>query len=349
MILFKDGPSAELAAHFADVGLDPARARRLQAAVVKTRTATVPARLDGLRKELLAAIAARSRVPALTILERETSATDGFTRYLFRGEGPELFEAVRIPLVHRPGKERCIVCVSSQAGCAMGCTFCATGRLGWQRDLHTWEMVDQILAVAEDQPWPPVRGVVFMGMGEALANYERVLRAVAVLNEPCGPALDARGMTISTAGHVPGILRLAQDDPGCRLIASLVAADDEKRRALMPVARRWPLGELMAALRTWQAATHRRVLLAWVMMSGVNLGEEDAIALGRLTEGLPCQIDLIPVHDTSGTYQPPGAEEQRAFLDALRAHVPQPVAFRYSGGADVGASCGALAGKRRAP
>jgi len=347
MILFKDLPSAALAEAFLDLGLDPARARRLQAAVVKPRAPAVPVALDGVNKRLLAAIAERSRVPALTILERETSSTDGFTRYLFQGEGPDLFEAVRIPLVHRPGRERCIVCVSSQAGCAMGCAFCATGRLGWRRDLATWEMVDQVLAVAEDMPWPPVRGVVFMGMGEALANYERVRRAIAVLNEPCGPALDARGMTLSTSGHVPGILRLAEDDPGCKLITSLVAADDDKRAALMPVARRWPLADLMAALRTWHGATHRRVILAWVMLSGVNVAEEDAVALGRLTEGLPCQLDLIPVHDPSGAYHPPGPEELRAFLDALRAHVPQPIAFRYSGGADVGASCGALVGRRR--
>ena len=114
--------------------------------------------------------------PRLTLMEKRVSPTDGFTKYLFHGDGPEPFEAVRIPLLHRPGDEKYVVCVISQVGCAMGCVFCATGRMGFRRNLPTWEIVDQVMQVRDDSPHP-VRGVVFMGMGEPLLNYDRVMRA----------------------------------------------------------------------------------------------------------------------------------------------------------------------------
>ncbi len=344
---FKDQTATGLQAALADLGVDPGLARRLQACVLKHGDAAVPTRLHNVRASLLAAVAARTRVPALECLETEVSPTDGFARFLFRGDGPELFESVRIPLLHRPGRERFVVCVSSQAGCAMGCAFCATGRLGWRRDLATWEMVDQVLAVRRVSPHP-VRGVVFMGMGEPLLNLDRVLGAVAVLSEPCGPAISGKSITISTCGVVPGILKLAREPVDARLMVSLVAASEDQRRALMPAAQAWPLGDLVESLRAYHAATRRRVGIAWVMMSGVNVAERDAIALGRLLAGLPIQLSLVAVHDPTGRFQPPSPAELDAFLPALRRHVAQPVGIRYSGGADIGASCGNLVGRRQA-
>src|SRR5262249_21290987 len=143
-------------------------------------------------------------IPRLTVVDRTVSGVDGFTKYLFRGEGPEAFEAVRIPLLHQPGDEKYVVCVSSQVGCALGCVFCATGRVGFRRNLATWEIVDQVLQVRADSAHP-VRGVVFMGMGEPFLNYERVLRAAQIFSEPCGLAIDARAITVSTVGVVPMI------------------------------------------------------------------------------------------------------------------------------------------------
>ena len=121
-----------------------------------------------------------THVPRLTLLEKRISPTDGFAKYLFQGEGSEPFETVRIPLLHRPGDEKYVVCVSSQVGCAMGCVFCATGRLGFRRNLAAWEIVDQVIQVRDDSPHP-VRGVVFMGMGEPFLNYERVVCAAEIL------------------------------------------------------------------------------------------------------------------------------------------------------------------------
>jgi len=163
----------------------------------------------------------RHFVPRLELLDRTTSPVDGFTKYLFRGDGPEPFESVRIPLLHRPGDEKYIVCVSSQVGCAMGCKFCATGRMGFKRNLAAWEMVDQVLQVRDDSPHP-VRGVVFMGMGEPMLNYDRVMGACEVLSEPCGPAIQGKAITISTVGIVPGIRRFTAERRTHRLIVSLL-------------------------------------------------------------------------------------------------------------------------------
>ena len=146
----------------------------------------VPAALPEVSPRLLERVREATRVPRLTLLEKVVSPTDGFTKYLFRGDGPEPFEAVRIPLLHRPGDEKYVVCVSSQVGCALGCVFCATGRMGFRRNLAAWEIVDQVMQVRADSPHP-VRGVVFMGMGEPLLNYERVMRAAEVLSRAVRP------------------------------------------------------------------------------------------------------------------------------------------------------------------
>src|SRR5262249_7327634 len=155
-----------------------------------------------------------------------------------------------------------IVCVSSQVGCALACAFCATGRMGFHRNLATWEIVDQVVKIQADSPHP-VRGVVFMGMGEPLLNYERVIRAARVLSEPCGTAIGAKAITISTVGIVPFIRRFIAEHQPYRLIVSLTSAIPEKRRELLPVERTYPLPELMQAVREYHAATGKRVTLAY--------------------------------------------------------------------------------------
>src|SRR5262249_21677356 len=159
---------------------------------------------------LLERVRAATRVPRLTLLDKRTSPTDGFTKYLFRGDGDGDFEAVRIPLLHRPGDEKYVVCVSSQVGCAMGCVFCATGRMGFTRHLAAGEIVDRVMQVRADSGHP-VRGVVFMGMGEPFLNYERVIRAAAVMADPCGLCVAARAITVSTVGIVPMIRRFTAE------------------------------------------------------------------------------------------------------------------------------------------
>jgi len=301
-----------------------------------------PAGGPGVPARLLAEIRALTRIPRLTQVEKAVSPQDGFTKYLFRGDGPELFEAVRIPLLHRPGDLKYVVCVSSQVGCAMGCGFCATARMGLRRNLAAWEMVDQVARIRADSAHP-VRGVVFMGMGEPLLNYEAVLTAAAVLSESCGMAISGKAITISTVGIVPGIRRLAAERHSYRLIVSLTSADPAQRRALMPVEAAHPTSELMLAIREYHAATRRRVTLAWTMIAGVNTRPEDARMLAELTRGLPIKLDLIDVNDPSGRFHPPGPAELSAFRDALRDSLAMPVARRYSGGQDIHAACGMLA------
>jgi 23S rRNA (adenine2503-C2)-methyltransferase len=342
--LFKDHTAAGLQERLAPLGVDARLARRLQSAVLRRGATEVPAELPEVSPRLLERVRQATAVPRLTLLNKAVSPTDGFAKYLFRGTGPEPFEAVRIPLLHRPEDKKYIVCVSSQVGCALGCVFCATGRLGFQRNLATWEIVDQVLQVRADSEHP-VRGVVFMGMGEPFLNYDRVMRAAEVLSEPCGVAINARAITVSTVGIVPMIRRFTAERRPHRLVVSLTSADPERRRQLLPVEATYPLPELMQAVREYQEATGERVTLAWTLLSGINARPEDARQLAELTAGMPVRLDLIDVNDATGQFRPPAAEERQAFRDALTIELGMPVVRRYSGGQDVHGGCGMLAGK----
>ena len=342
--LFKDSTASELHARLAPLGVSLRLARRLQAAVV--RRDAFPESLPEVSDRVLARVREKVRLPRLVLRDKVVSTRDGFAKYLFQGEGPEPFEAVAIPLVHRAGAEKVIACVSSQVGCALGCQFCATGRMGFVRNLSTWEMVDQVIRIAADSPLP-VRGVVFMGMGEPMLNYEAVMRAARILSEPCGMAISAKSISISTAGVAPGIRRFTADRLPFRLVVSLLSADPSRRGALMPVERAYPLPELMEAIREYHEASRRRVALAWPMISGFNTREEDAVQLAELVRGLPITLDLIEINDAAGRFRPPSSAERDAFRDALRKHLKMPVARRYSGGGDIQAACGMLAGASR--
>ena len=342
-ILLKNLTSEELHAALAEEGVSLRLARQLQAAVVKRDE--WPGSIPEVSARVLGRVRERVELPRLELLGKAVSARDGFAKYLFRGEGEGAFEAVRIPLVHRAGEEKYIVCVSSQVGCAMGCAFCATGRMGFVRNLSAWEMVDQVVRVQRDSEFP-VRGVVFMGMGEPMMNGEAVIRAARILCEPCGMAVSAKAISVSTAGVVPGIRRFTAERLPFRLVVSLTSADSARRRELMPVEGAHPLPELMAAVRDYHAATGRRVTLAWTMISGFNTREADAIQLAELVRGVPITLDLIDVNDSMGRFVPPGEAERNAFRDALREHLKMPVARRYSGGQDIQAACGMLAAQR---
>jgi 23S rRNA (adenine2503-C2)-methyltransferase len=343
-VRFKEHTAESLHAALAPLGVDARLARRLQAEVMQ-KGGQVPAQMPEVSRRLLEAVRSATEIPRLEMVEKAVSPTDGFAKYLFRGEGPEAFEAVRIPLMHRPGDEKYIVCVSSQVGCAMGCRFCATGRMGFRRNLATWEIVDQVMRIRDDSDYP-VRGVVFMGMGEPMLNYERVMRAAEVMSDPCGLAIEGRSITISTVGIVPAIRRFTAEHRPYRLIVSLTAAESDKRRTLFPVEQIHPLPELMEAVREYQQATGVRMTLAWTMLRGINTSREDARRLAELTAGMPVRIDLIDVNDATGEYQPPDASELQAFRDALTEELGMPIARRYSGGADVHGACGMLAGRR---
>ena len=329
------GQDSRALARRAGISLDDAR--RIVGAVVGRDRPLREAR--NVRREVLDRVEALA-VPGDLVEVGRVDARDGFRRYLFELPDRARVETVRIPLYDTHH----VVCLSSQAGCALGCAFCATGALGLTRSLASWEMVRQLMRVRADST-RPVTGVVFMGQGEPFQNYDAVLDAAYALCDPAGARIDARRISISTAGIVPAIRRYTAEGHKFRLCVSLNAAIPEKRRALMPVEQGFPLPELADAVRE-HAARRGRVTLEYVMISGVNVGDEDAAALGALLRGIPVRLNPIAVNDATGRFRPPDEAEWNRFRDALARELPgQPVVRRYSGGQDEHAACGMLASR----
>ena len=285
-------------------------------------------------------VQANSELPSLQVVERRR-ADDGFVKYLFESPRGGRFEAVRIPIF----EDKYIVCVSSQVGCALGCDFCMTGKMGFSRNLEAWEILDQVLQIRTEAD-RPVRGVVFMGMGEPLLNFTESTKAARVMCHPAGLAISSKSITFSTAGWVPGIRRYVAEEVPYRLAFSITSAIAHKRAQVLPVEQTWPLTTLVEEIRAYALSRRERAMLAYVMISGFNTGREDAEALARTFEGIPVKIDLIDVTDPTGRYQPPGAEELAAFRDYLQV-VKAPIARRYSGGKEIGAACGTLEASQR--
>jgi 23S rRNA (adenine2503-C2)-methyltransferase len=298
--------------------------------------------LPGLSRAVKERLRAYGRTTRLEVVDRRRSAVDPFVKYLFRAPDGQSFEAVRIPLE----KPRWSVCVSSQDGCALACGFCETGRLGFTRNLEAWEIVEQVLTIRREAIDRPVTGVVFQGQGEPFQNYDNVLRAAALLRDPCGARIGGDRITISTVGLLPQIERYTAEGHPYRLILSLTSCFPEKRTALMPITRRYAIADLAMALRRHAAARRGPVHLAWVLMSGVNTGADEAREMRRLFPDVPVRVSVIDVNDPSGTFAPASDAERGAFLSAL---AEQGIGFvrRYSGGPDIHAACGMLASSAR--
>ncbi len=304
----------------------------------------------GVKKVLLQQIAAETSAEPLRIARRET-APDGFVKYLFELHDGARIEAVRIPVpCEAPGadlsafegkEKKYIVCVSSQVGCALACSFCATGELGFKRNLTAAEIVGQVLAVRAEAD-RPVRGVVFMGMGEPFLNYDHVIQAARILCHPSGGSIDAKSITLSTAGIVPQIRRFTAEGHKFRLAVSLTHAVAKKRLPLMPIEGVHPTAELVAALHDHARTRRTRVLVEYVLLGGVNDSPDDARALAGLLDRALVKVDLIDINGDVGGYRRSTRQARSAFLDAL-AQARMPFAIRYSGGQDVAAGCGQLA------
>jgi 23S rRNA (adenine2503-C2)-methyltransferase len=335
-------------------GARPAEVTKLFAAVHGPRAKqclSELAEVASVRRSVLDRVIASGDLPRLRKIGCETSPLDGFTRYLFECADGARIEAVRIPLpCWAPGalvperlakKPHYVVCLSSQVGCALACSFCATGRLGFQRNLSVFEIVEQVRWIRAEAD-RPVRGAVFMGMGEPFLNYDRVMAAAEILSAPPGHAMAADRITISTAGVAPAIRRFTAEQQPYRLAVSLTAATSAKRRKVMPIEDTWPLPELMAAVREHQAVRGSRAMLAWVAIEGFNDGAEDVRELADLCQGLPMKLDLIDVADPEGHFHAPNSAALSTFRERLRI-LGQPVVHRYSGGRDVNAGCGMLA------
>jgi 23S rRNA (adenine2503-C2)-methyltransferase len=331
--------------------LTSADARRVAGAVQRGRPL---AQVRGVLREKLDALAAVAHVPSLAVRAVRPSRVDPFVKYVFEVPDGWLIEAVRIPLL-RAG--RYSACVSSQVGCALGCGFCATGRLGLTRNLEAWEIVEQVRRIRADldrSRRERVHGVVFQGMGEPLANLDAVLAAIEVFRDPSAFAIDARAVTVCTVGIPGGIRRLMREAPKVRLAVSLGSARPEVRRRLMPVDRAHPLAEVLLATAEHARETGLAPLWAVTLLCGVNDGPEDARALAALARefaaktGVRPRVTIIPYNPIGPEGADPFRRADRRREDAFRDALRLEGVFthkRYSGGADVGAACGQLAGR----
>jgi 23S rRNA (adenine2503-C2)-methyltransferase len=281
--------------------------------------------------------------PALHEVSRQSADAGETTKWLWALHDGAQIETV---LMHYP--DRVTVCVSTQAGCAMGCQFCATGQAGFQRQLTQGEIVEQVaVAMGEAGPARRVSNIVFMGMGEPLANYDRVWGAVTRLHRDMG--LSARHLTLSTVGIVPGIRRLAAETLPVNLAVSLHAANDELRDELVPINRRYPLDMLAGACADYVAASGRRLSIEWAMIDGVNDRGSDAAELAAFARPLGAHVNLIPLNPTPG-YPVVGSSRQhvRQFRDQLLA-LGVNATIRITRGAEIDAACGQLAASARRP
>lgn len=302
--------------------------------------ATDFAAMHTLPRELRERLAAEYRLGNLELVT-EVWSSDGETRKAaLRLPDGQIIETV---LMRYEGVRR-TACISTQAGCAMGCVFCATGQMGFARHLSAGEIVEQALYVARilEADGERLSNVVLMGMGEPFHNYDATLTAIRGLMDEDGLNIGQRHITVSTVGLAPAIRRFAGEGLQVRLAISLHAATDTERSALLPVNRRYPLAELLGAVRGYIAATNRRVTFEWTLIAGENDTPETAHRLGALLEGLLCHVNVIPLNPTSGyAGQPSDPERVARFVGILESY-GLPTTVRVRRGIDVNAGCGQL-------
>lgn len=309
------------------------------------------------RRVAMDAVRANTHVPSFAHVAAQRSALDPFVKHALRTHDGHIIEAVRIPL-EKPG--RYTVCLSSQAGCALACAFCATGRLGLLRNLETWEMVEQVRVVLRELMHEGalqgqrarIHGVVFQGMGEPLANFDRVLGAIRVMTEPSALAIDGRNITVCTSGLPGGMRRLAREAPKVRLALSVHSAIDTSRQAIMPIAKTHALEDVLDAAVEHARVTGLAPLWALTLLHEINDTPEQADAVASFAQafasqaGFLPQLSIIPYNaiGQADPYRRTTPEREEAYRAVLR----QRGLFsrkRYSGGHDVGAACGQLAGQ----
>jgi 23S rRNA (adenine2503-C2)-methyltransferase len=328
---------AEIAALLAELDPRPFRAEQVHRWLVR-RLATAFDQMTNLPKKLREGLAGRAAIrdPEIIDLHR---GTEGTTKYALAYADGAVVEAVVMPM-----EGHTTLCLSSQTGCAVGCVFCVTGILGSGRNLTGGEIFGQYRTIIREEELlgSPVN-VVFMGMGEPLLNVGGVTRAVELLGETVSP----RHITVSTSGIVPGLAALAALERRPKLAVSLNATTQEQRRTLMPVAARWTLDQLLAALRAFPLERGRRITFEYVMISGINDSLDDARRLPRLLRGIPAKINLIPLNPDEtylARFAAPDEAKISAFAGALAA-AHMNVTVRWSKGRDVAAACGQLRGR----
>jgi len=295
--------------------------------------------MTNLPKDVRARLAERFTAALPEVISRTPPASDGSQKYLFA-----LHDGNRIESVYMPMGERTSICLSSQAGCAVGCTFCVTGFFGAGRNLTPGEMLGQFYVVRQEQQIPSERmNVVFMGMGEPLLNFDHLVTTLEVLYKNVAP----RRVTVSTSGIIPGIEQLARLERRPNLAISINAPDRKRREEIMPITSKYPLDELMAALRKFPLERGRDLTIEYVLLAGYNDSAQDAVALAKLIRGLNAKVNAIPFNEDPNLpewMRRPSDREIDRFVDTLVRNGVR-VTVRRSKGRDIAAACGQLRGK----
>ncbi len=318
------------------------RGRQILAWIYRPGVTTFDQMTD-LAKEFRALLPAHATISRFENPVLETSA-DGTVKFGFLLHDGEMIESVLIP-----EEDRNTLCVSSQVGCAMGCTFCLTGAMGFRRNLTTAEIVNQVCGVrdymlATDKG--KLTNIVFMGMGEPLANLENLIDALSILTEQRGLDFSSRRITVSTCGLVPQMITLGEKT-NVNLAISLHAADDETRSRIMPVNLRYPLAELIQGCKQFPHKKRQRIMFEYTMLEGINDSDNDAMQLASLLGDIPCKINLLSLNETEeSAYRSPGRARVLTFQKILRDQ-GYTTFIRQSRGADISAACGQLAGKKK--
>jgi 23S rRNA (adenine2503-C2)-methyltransferase len=268
-------------------------------------------------------------------------AKDGTKKFLFQLEDGNRIESVLIP-----DKTRLTLCLSTQVGCALGCRFCLTGKIGWKRDLTTSEILNQILAVGKTLPErKSITNIVLMGMGEPLANYDNTLRAIHLMHHPDAFKFSSRRITLSTVGLLPELEQLAKEKISFRLAISLNASDEETRSQLMPVNHRYPLKKVLTLCKNFPLRPRTRITFEYVMVEGVNDFPQDAKKLLSLLKGIPSKVNLIPLNEAPEIpFKKPSEEKVKRFQEILMKGGLTAI-VRTSKGTEISAACGQLQGK----
>ncbi len=332
----------ELTARFAGLGQPAFRAGQLLDWVYRKRVRSFDA-MTNLPADLRAAPEGQFSCGSIETVRR-LGSNDTTQKFLFRLGDGQLIETVLIPAspaLYGEASDRRTLCISTQVGCAYGCKFCASGLNGWTRNLRAGEIVEQILR-AEEISGERVNNLVFMGMGEPLANYDQLLRAIGIINAPWGVGLGARHITVSTSGLAPQIRLLADQPLQIRLAISLHGATDDVRARIMPVNRKYPLAVLMDACRYYDARKKQKLTFEYILIDGVNDTDEQARALAGLAAGLDAKVNLIPYNTVEGLeWTRPPLARQQAFQSVLKSRGVSAT-LRREKGHDIEAACGQL-------
>ncbi|MFC1555714.1 23S rRNA (adenine(2503)-C(2))-methyltransferase RlmN [candidate division KSB1 bacterium] len=324
----------ELAAYFESIGEKPYRGRQVYNWLYRKFAGSFEEMTD-LPAALIPKLEESADINRLILDQEQSSAETGARKFLFRMHDGNMIESVLMP-----DSDRRTLCISSQAGCALNCSFCATGMMGFKRHLSPGEIVDQFLTATRITGKKPTN-IVFMGMGEPFHNYDNVLKAAYLMSEDNGPGIGTRHITISTAGLGKEIQRYFEEGHKFKLAVSLNAALEDTRQKIMPISKKYPIAELARIIKKYHRKRARPVTFEYVLMSGVNDSDKEIGELIRLAKNLPVKINLIPFNPVGDNFGRPQIEHIDSIFQRIRKSGLQ-VNVRWSKGTDIDAACGQL-------